>query len=47
MPLRWEELDKVASGAAFGMQAALERAQSLKTDPWEGMARLQQRLPKG
>jgi bifunctional non-homologous end joining protein LigD len=47
MPLRWEELGKVGSGSAFGMQAALERAASLKADPWEGMAKLQQRLPKG
>lgn len=46
MPLRWEELGKVEGGAAFGMQAALERARSLESDPWEGMARLQQRLPK-
>jgi bifunctional non-homologous end joining protein LigD len=47
MPLRWDELGKIAGGAAFGMQAALERAARLKADPWEGMARLQQRLPKG
>lgn len=46
MPLRWEELGEVGGGAAFGMQAALERARSLKADPWEGMAKLQQRLPK-
>jgi bifunctional non-homologous end joining protein LigD len=47
MPLRWEELETIGGGAAFGMQAALERAASLKADPWEGMAKLQQRLPKG
>ena len=47
MPLRWEELGKVESGAAFGLQAAMERASRLKTDPWEGLASLQQRLPKG
>jgi bifunctional non-homologous end joining protein LigD len=46
MPLRWEELGRVDGGAAFGMQAALRRAESRKADPWEGMARLQQRLPK-
>lgn len=46
MPLRWEELGKIEGGAAFGMQAALERAAKLKADPWEGMAKLQQRLPK-
>jgi bifunctional non-homologous end joining protein LigD len=46
MRLWWEELDEVAGGAAFGLQAALERAGSLKADPWEGMAKLQQRLPK-
>jgi bifunctional non-homologous end joining protein LigD len=46
MPLRWEELGKISSGAAFDMRAALKRAASLKADPWEGMAKLQQRLPK-
>ena len=47
VPLRWEELGRIEGGAAFGMQAALKRAESLKADPWEGMAKLQQRLPKG
>jgi hypothetical protein len=28
------------------MQAALQRARSLKADPWAGMPRLQQRLPR-
>src|SRR5690242_2592968 len=47
MPLRWEELGKIGSGSAFDIQAALKRAESLKADPWEGMAKLQQRLPRG
>ncbi|MEI7037572.1 non-homologous end-joining DNA ligase [Fulvimonas yonginensis] len=46
MPLRWEELGKVTGGAAFDLRAALERAAGLKADPWEGIAKLQQRLPK-
>jgi bifunctional non-homologous end joining protein LigD len=46
MPVRWEELGKLGSGAAFGMQAALKRAAGLKADPWEGMTRMQQRLPR-
>ena len=46
MPLRWEELGKIEGGAAFDLQAALKRAGSLTADPWEGLAKLQQRLPK-
>lgn len=46
MPLRWEELGRVGSGAAYDMGKALKRAGGLKADPWEGFATLQQRLPK-
>lgn len=46
MPLRWEELDAIGGGNTFELGGALERAASLQTDPWEGMARLGQHLPK-
>lgn len=46
MPLRWEELGRVRSGAAFDMKKALRRAGSLKADPWEGFATTRQRLPR-
>lgn len=46
MPLRWEELGKVAGPAAFDLRKALKRAKTLKADPWEGYAALKQPLPK-
>lgn len=46
MPLRWEELGRVKSGAAFDMRKALWRAAALKRDPWDGIDTLQQSLPK-
>jgi len=46
MPLRWEELGRLRGGAAFGMKAALKRAETLDADPWAGIDKLQQRLPK-
>jgi bifunctional non-homologous end joining protein LigD len=46
MPLRWEELGRVRSGSAYDLPKALKRAAGLKADPWDGLAKLQQRLPK-
>ncbi len=46
MPLRWDELGSIRSGAAFDLKKALKRASGLKADPWEGIATLKQRLPK-
>lgn len=46
MPLHWEELDGIGSGAAFDLGAALERAAALAADPWEGIRTVQQRLPR-
>jgi bifunctional non-homologous end joining protein LigD len=46
MPLRWEELGRVRSGSAYDLPKALKRAAGLKADPWEDLAKLQQRLPK-
>ncbi|HBK45887.1 MAG TPA: DNA ligase D [Xanthomonadaceae bacterium] len=45
VPLRWEELGRIASPRAFSPDKALARARRLKADPWEGIAQLQQRLP--
>jgi bifunctional non-homologous end joining protein LigD len=45
MPLRWDEIARLKTGAAFDMTKALKRARSLAADPWEGMAGLGQRLP--
>ena len=46
MPLRWEELGKVASGHAFNIRNAPARLKRLKSDPWAGMATLRQTLPE-
>ena len=45
MPLRWEELGKVASGAAFDIRNAPARLKRLKSHPWEGIDRIRQSLP--
>lgn len=46
MPLRWEELWRLKSGAAFDLRKALKRAAALKRNPWDGIATLQQQLPE-
>jgi bifunctional non-homologous end joining protein LigD len=46
MPLGWEELGRIRSGAAFDLKKALKRMAGLRADPWEGIAKVQQRLPK-
>lgn len=45
MPIRWEELGKVASPGAFGLAAAKARAARLRSDPWADIAGLRQTLP--
>ncbi|MDR6096333.1 DNA ligase D [Stenotrophomonas sp. SORGH_AS_0321] len=45
VPLRWEELGRVAAADAFPLDKALARAKRLKGDPWEGITTLKQVLP--
>ena len=45
VPLRWEELGRVAAADAFPLDKALARAKRLKGDPWEGITTLEQVLP--
>lgn len=45
VPLRWEELGRIAAADAFPLDKALARARRLKRDPWEGIATLKQVLP--
>lgn len=45
VPLRWEELGRVSAPDAFPLAKALQRAQRLKQDPWEGIDRVKQVLP--
>lgn len=45
VPLRWEELGRVTAADAFPLAKALQRAQRLKADPWEGIEDVDQVLP--
>lgn len=45
MPLRWEELGKVASGHAFDIRNAPARLKRLKSHPWAGIDDIRQTLP--
>ncbi len=45
MPIRWDELGRMKSAARFDLGTALRRARSLGSDPWDGFAKLRQRLP--
>ncbi|MBJ7574355.1 DNA ligase D [Luteimonas sp. MC1828] len=45
VPIRWDELGKVAGPAAFDLAKAKQRAARLRKDPWEGFATLEQELP--
>ncbi|MBO9718068.1 MAG: DNA ligase D [Pseudoxanthomonas sp.] len=47
VPLRWEELARIAGPGAFSPAKALQRAARLRKDPWEGIERLRQSLPTG
>lgn len=44
MPLGWEELGRVKSGAAFDIDSAVQRLKRLKKHPWEGIDRIKQNL---
>ncbi|QNH19152.1 DNA ligase D [Xanthomonas sp. GW] len=45
VPLRWEELARIASPQAFPLAKALQRAARLREHPWKEMETLRQRLP--
>ena len=44
MPLRWEELAKVKSGAQFDIVSGPARMKRLKAHPWAGIERIKQDL---
>lgn len=46
VPLRWEELGKIKSGAQFDIRSLPKRLARLRKDPWEGFDRLHQDLSK-
>jgi bifunctional non-homologous end joining protein LigD len=45
VPIRWEDLSKIASPGAFTLPAAKARAARLRSDPWGDIDKLNQRLP--
>ncbi|MEO6155632.1 MAG: non-homologous end-joining DNA ligase, partial [Thermomonas sp.] len=46
MPLRWEELGRVASGHAFDIGNTPARLKRLKAHPWQGIEQVEQSLPE-
>jgi len=46
MPLRWEELGRVAGGDAYDIRNTPARLKRLKSHPWHGMEALRQSLPE-
>jgi bifunctional non-homologous end joining protein LigD len=44
VPLRWEELGRIKSGAAFDIRSTPERLRRLRKDPWDGIDALEQSL---
>ena len=46
MPLRWEELGRVAGGAAYDIGNAVARLKRMKRHPWEGIGSVRQSLPE-
>lgn len=46
MPLRWEELGRVASGDAFNIRNVPARLKRLRSHPWARIHRLRQSLPE-
>lgn len=46
MPVRWDDIARLGSGAAFDWKKALKRARALRADPWAAMATLDQTLPR-
>jgi len=45
-PLRWEELGKIKSGAAFTIESVPKRLAKLRGDPWKALTTIKQDLPK-
>jgi bifunctional non-homologous end joining protein LigD len=45
-PLRWSELGKLESGAAYDIHSARQRIARLRKDPWEGFDTVKQDLQK-
>jgi bifunctional non-homologous end joining protein LigD len=46
MPLRWDELGRVKSGAAFDIVSTVQRIKRLKKHPWDGIDSVKQDLDR-
>ncbi|MBB5209684.1 DNA ligase D [Chiayiivirga flava] len=46
VPLRWEDLGRIAGPDAFDLAKAKRRAAALRHDPWDGLASCRQTLPR-
>jgi bifunctional non-homologous end joining protein LigD len=44
-PVTWAELPRIESAAEYTVLNLAERLKKLSADPWEGIARLKQKLP--
>jgi bifunctional non-homologous end joining protein LigD len=44
MPITWDELGKIKSGAAFDIKSAVTRMKRLKKHPWHGIDKVKQDL---
>jgi bifunctional non-homologous end joining protein LigD len=46
MPVEWSELDALGSGDHFTLANSRRRLDGLASDPWAGMGKLKQHLPR-
>jgi bifunctional non-homologous end joining protein LigD len=46
VPLRWDELGKLTSGAQFDIRSLPSRLKRLRKDPWAGISEVRQSLDK-
>jgi bifunctional non-homologous end joining protein LigD len=44
VPLRWDELGKIRSGAAFNIKTVPKRLARMRKDPWEDLSKVRQNL---
>ena len=46
MPIDWSELGTLKSASQYTVRNLMQRLGRLKKDPWAGIGRIKQRLPK-
>ena len=45
-PIDWRELSSLKGANQYTVQNVMQRMSKLRTDPWAGMGRIKQALPK-